>query len=336
MNFQKNIPLLKEQIIKQHQGLIEKERLTLSAELEKLEGTIKANRTELESILRKEAEKLHDNLDKLSKLTDTNVLRRSFFQLKKLYYKKKVQKLDENINRKLDTAVADLVEIQRLKTRRHDFINSQFMDAVHESASISLADLDRKQRVIEQVNTSIYGAIGEHKVVKELEKLSDENILINDFSITFQTPIYNRQEKDLIKSIQIDHLLINRSGVFLIETKNWSEESLMKLNLRSPVQQVKRTSYALFKIIANGNIGLDPHHWGEKKIPIRNVIVLTNSRPIEEFQYVKVLSLNELLRYIQYFPPIFLGFETERIADYLLRQTNAAIPTSLRFRAAQN
>ena len=38
----------------------------------------------------------------------------------------------------------------------------------------------------------------------------------------------------------------------------------------------------------------------------------------EEFQYVKILTLNELLGYINYFKPTFSINETQRIADFLL------------------
>lgn len=69
------------------------------------------------------------------------------------------------------------------------------------------------------MNSFIYGALGEQKVVKELEGLSDEYILINDFSLSFQTPVYNRQENDYIKSTQIDHILVAPSGIFSYRNK---------------------------------------------------------------------------------------------------------------------
>ena len=135
--------------------------------------------------------------------------------------------------------------------------------------------------------------------------------------------IYNRQENDYIKSIQIDHLLVAPSGIFLIETKNWSEKSLKNLSLRSPVQQIKRTNFALFRLLnnemSNFHLDLDKHHWGDKKISIKNLIVLTNTKPKEEFQYVKILMLNELLSYIYYFKPIFSSIEAQRIAEFLLK-----------------
>ena len=165
--------------------------------------------------------------------------------------------------------------------------------------------------------------MGEQKVVKTLEALPDEYFLINDFAVSFSPAIYNIQEKDYIKSIQIDHLLVAPSGIFLIETKNWSEKSLENLSLRSPVKQIKRTSFVLFKLLnnemSNFHLRLDKHHWGDKKISIKNLIVMTNAKPQEEFQYVKILTLNKLLGYINYFKPTFSINETQRIADFILR-----------------
>ena len=97
---------------------------------------------------------------------------------------------------------------------------------------------------------------------------------------------------------------------------------MASLDLRSPVRQVKRTNFALFKTltedISSGRLKLQQHHWGERKIPIRNLIVLTNLKPNEEFQYVKVLTVNELLSYIRYFKPLFTNAETQAIASHLL------------------
>lgn len=97
---------------------------------------------------------------------------------------------------------------------------------------------------------------------------------------------------------------------------------MANLSLHSPVQQIKRTSFALFKLlnneIRNHHLHLGKHHWGDRKISIRNLIVLTNTKPKEEFQYVKILTLTELLSYVSYFKPTFSDIETQSIADYLI------------------
>ena len=94
------------------------------------------------------------------------------------------------------------------------------------------------------------------------------------------------------------------------------------MSLRSPVEQVKRTSFALFYLLnnerSNYHLRLNQHHWGDKKIPIKNLIVLTSTKPKEEFQYVKILTIDELIGYIKYFKPIFSPDETKSIADMIL------------------
>lgn len=138
-------------------------------------------------------------------------------------------------------------------------------------------------------------------------------------------PLYNRKEDDRIYSVQIDHLLVSKSGIFLLETKNWSKTSVRNLDLRSPVAQIIRTSFALFVMLNSDlesqGLGLASHHWGAKKIPIRNIIVMINQKPREEFKYVKVLSLDNLIGYIQYFDETFDGAEVKGIFEYLKTKT---------------
>ena len=113
------------------------------------------------------------------------------------------------------------------------------------------------------------------------------------------------------------------SGIFLIETKNWSEKSLENLSLRSPVEQIKRASFVLFYLLnnekSNYHLRLNKHHWGTKKISIKNLIVLTKRKPDEEFQYVKILTTDELISYVNYFKPIFSNDETKKIAEMILK-----------------
>jgi hypothetical protein len=322
LSFQKNFSNLRQQIISNHEQLIENEKTTLAAEILELDTAIKTDKAHFESSFLSEIEELKQKLISLSLPTGFNFIKRFVNYAKRRAAKKKLRDLELNLNDHVNYAIRGLVDQHQNKNRRYQYISLHFSNAVNESCLLKIKELENKQRIIDEVKSSIYGALGEHKVVKELENLSDENVLINDFSLRFHPAIYNRQENDYIKSIQIDHLLVTPSGIFLIETKNWSEKSLASLDLRSPVQQVKRTNFALFKIltkdISNERVKLKHHHWGDRKIPIRNIIVLTNSKPNEEFQYVKVLTITELLGYIRYFKPMFTSEETQAMASYLL------------------
>ncbi len=182
-----------------------------------------------------------------------------------------------------------------------------------------IKDLVQIKDVVTKMNPLIAGAIGENLVVKEIKKLSDDYILINDFSLELETPIYYKKDNSRIRSIQIDHLLISKAGIFILETKNWSRESIQSSKLWSPVEQINRTSYALFVLISRENIKLKKHLWGEnKQIPIRSVVVMVNEKPRERFKFVKIKTLKELNSYIEYFDPVFNDNELNRIYKGLI------------------
>ncbi len=322
INFQNTFLTLKQEIISNHEQVIENEKIALELEILQLDKKIKASKIYFEDYFYNEIEELTQKLNSLSTYKGLNFIQRFVNFMNQWSLKKRLRDLKLNFNDKINQSVMELVEQHQFKVNRYQYINTQFRDAVEKSSLIEIDKIELKQRIISEVKNSIYGALGEHKVVRELENLSNDNILINDFALSFHPAIYNRQEHDYIKSIQIDHLLITPSGIFIIETKNWSDKSLINLDLRSPIQQIKRTSFALFYILTNHvskhRIKLEHHHWGERRIPIKNVIVMTNSKPNEDFQYVKVLTLSEVLGYIKYFKPVFSTSETQAIADYLL------------------
>jgi hypothetical protein len=321
INFQRDYTTTRQQIISDHHHIIEQESGTLNVELVKLNDSLKAARTAIKQQLISHIRNLKAQLDNIS-ADHTNFIQAIILYVKKIWLKIKIQINKVAFNFKIANAINHLIEEHNKKNTRYQFIISNPEDAVMQSCTPQLHELDRKKNVIDQINNSIYGALGEHKVVRELEKLGNDCILINDFNCTFNPPIYNHNENYHINSVQIDHILITPAGIFLIETKNWSQHSVNNINLYSPVQQIKRANFALYRILngdtAQDKLYLNTHHWGERKITIHNIIVLINYKPIEEFQFVKILTLNKLLGYVNYFNPCFSNEETQMLANYLL------------------
>ena len=140
---------------------------------------------------------------------------------------------------------------------------------------------------------------------------------LKNFKLDFSPPIFHKQQNERIYSIQIDHLLISKAGIFIIETKNWSKESVNSISLRSPVEQIRRSNFALYIYISE-NITLNEHHWGEQKIPIRNLIVMINNKPNTQFKYVSIKLLRELNAYINYFEPILTEEQVNEISSQLI------------------
>lgn len=323
IDFQQSYTTFRHQLVAHHENLIEQEKNMLTTDLQQLDIAIERQRQQSEQELSAEIDKLKEQLRILTSHAPANFFQKLTKELKHWNYKRKIKHKEHNFDTAVKKSISIFNDAYQVKNDRYQFITLRGNEAVRQSAQYALSELDRKKAAIDEVNNFIYGALGEQQVVKTLETLSDEYFLINDFAVSFSPAIYNRQAHDYIKSVQIDHILIGPTGIFLIETKNWSEQSLENLSLRSPVQQIKRTSFVLFKLlhkgIGNYHLHLDKHHWGDKKISIRNLIVLTNRKPKEEFQYVKILTVNELLGYVNYFNPIFSTNETQRIADFLLR-----------------
>lgn len=214
----------------------------------------------------------------------------------------------------------------KMKEIRDEILSYTFnkQEVIQGIARPKIAELQFKKSVINGLNPYILGAIGENKVMNELKCLPDNYILINNYQLRFTKPLYNRQEDDYIYSIQIDHVLISPAGVFIIETKNWSKKSIDTLSLRSPVKQIRRVNYALFRIlnsaVDNYEIKLSEHHWGKKEIPIRNLVVMINQKPEQDFRFVKVLTLKEVNHYVKHFKPVLNDLEIKNIYNFMMSQ----------------
>ena len=320
-NFKKNYDSEKLDILKEEEHELDLEIRDIRSELISAQQNYDDSNNSETNKINNQIRNLKKRIELLKSKVSDNIFSKIFHLLLLIKYRSKLTKLEKNyqkiIQRKTKVAEIEVIRINRIfeeqKTNREKVISERIFPRVKE--------LDSIKEVVEGLNSLIAGAIGENLVVKELKYLSDEFVLFNDFSIIFRPPIYNRKEKDRIFSIQIDHLLVTNSGVFILETKNWSKKSINSFDLRSPVKQIMRTSYALF-VIFNGDFGsnkklLNKHHWGNKQIPIRNIVVMVNEKPKELFQYVKVKTLNELNGYITHFQTVFDDEEVKRISDYL-------------------
>lgn len=320
IEFKKTYITIRQTIISESEITVRNERSTLLSEIFELNKSISDKKSQIEQSLIATTENLKFRLASLS-LNSNKTIDTIRYNFRKSYLKLKIHVIDLTFNTRVHYSVFKSAQILKRKNKRYQYVANCFTDAVDDICLPIFKRLDKKKKIIDELENHIYGAIGEQKVVAECEKLSNEYYLINDFSIKFPKAIYNPFKKYYIKSIQIDHILVSPAGIFLIETKNWSDDSIENLSFRSPIEQIDRANFALYRILskdANSSINLLNHHWGKKKIPIRNTLVMIRNKPHEEFQFVKVLSLSQLIRYIEYFDPIFSTHETQQIANFLV------------------
>lgn len=311
--------------VEEKQKVLDFHKKSISEEIKQKSRELKDYEIKLELLRTDEINKLNKRIQDYKDRKKILELRRSsasllvkvilYFRIRNLF--KKISYLTDNYELIINDSISHLNKEKNLICNHLTYLSENKQEAIYERSKIELNELEHAKKVIDELKALIAGAIGESLVENEIGKLSDDYTLINDFSLKFSPPIYNKKTNDKIYSIQLDHLLVSRAGLFILETKNWSKDSIRSLDLRSPVEQIMRTSYAMF-IVVNKMIHLDRHHWGTKQIPIRNIIVMIHSKPKEKFKYVKVKLLKELNSYIEFFEPVLSQSEVNRVTDFLM------------------
>ena len=247
---------------------------------------------------------------------DTNFLKKLISSVRVYFLRNKSNYLIKNKPEQISLSVKDIsknIESDELFIKQYE---TEKQNLIEKRAKSKIEKLEYTRNVLENSKNLISGAIGENLVVKEIKKLSDDYVLINDFNLSFSRPIFHKKYNQRIYSIQIDHLLISKAGIFIIETKNWSKSSVNSISLRSPIEQIERSNFALYVYISE-NITLNEHHWGEQRVPIRNLIVMINNKPSGQFKYVSLKLLRELNDYIKYFEPVLTDKQFNRIVTEL-------------------
>lgn len=177
---------------------------------------------------------------------------------------------------------------------------------------------DELKSLNKKYNDYIKGLIGEEKVTETLKKLEYDSYLIND--ITLDKGFGN-----------IDHILVSRYGIFIIETKNWdgeiicnedkwnkryeNEYSPVDLDIDSISKRVKGNARKLRLLI-----GAEIFH-NLRTVWVEGIIVFTNiNSKIKTINpTVPVLTIEELIEYIKRQQPRtkFSPKELESIAHFV-------------------
>lgn len=309
-NSHSKIQLLK----KEKRNKILREIEDLKLQYDKSTQDLATKRTERLDELNLERDTLENKLKEL-RIPSSNIFMRIFGKIRHWRSFQRLKRLevkfDEEVAKpfkRLSEKILDLeASIRYLENNTDKEINKRI--------SYQLSDKESIDKALKQVEKWLIGALGERKVVQTLAELPDSFIVINDVVLKFEPPL--RTENGLRYQCQVDHVVIGPTGIFNIETKYWSERSIQNLDLRSPVDQIKVTGKGLWRelnsAIRKRHIKLNGHHWGETKIGVRNILAMVGAMPNADFQRVKLLSVDRLVGYIEYFDPVFERAEVEEI-----------------------
>lgn len=220
-------------------------------------------------------------------------LRRS---IKRLYY----LELDSEseISKRLENSYSSLKSLKY----KHNYLESN-PDKEVESRLSSLTSQINNLNEIKRSNT-YKGALGELKVIQNLHELSDDYYLFNDLHLELKD--YIKFNGSSLKSAQIDHLVVGPTGVFVIETKNWSEQYVQYVfndESYTPYDQIQRSSYLAYRYLNNnkyrGTLRKIYYNLAEDEAKVKSIIAIAGSNfPFEKHRFVKVLSYYAVASYI--------------------------------------
>ena len=141
---------------------------------------------------------------------------------------------------------------------------------------------------LEENASFLIGARGEEAVIAELRKLPDSYYVFNDMKFnTDEHWIYDNGER-FNKSCQIDHLVVGPTGIFLLETKNWSRFSFEERRGDPHVQVYRASRIAYHCFFQYLKIGKS----------LKNVVVTLEPRQKTVYKSVDQTDLAHLMDYI--------------------------------------
>lgn len=247
-----------------------------------------------------EENKIFSELDILNEKRDkcNNI----FSNIKKYFINRKINYLETNKERIVQRKLKKEIEkITAVENKINYLQNNQSEELDFRTRRI-INEINTKVTILNNLVPQIYGSVGELKAIEILKQLPNQYYIINDFRSTFNPPLFSKRENDRIYSTQIDHIIVGPTGIFVIETKYWKQKTIENNSLFSPIKQVKRGGFALFillnDIIRNENPIEFSNHWGEYQISVSNILLMMNATTNENFQYVKILTENNIIKYI--------------------------------------
>jgi hypothetical protein len=234
-----------------------------------------------------------------------------FQRIKKYLLKKKLNNLESNFDKISEKPLKKYLYKIKENENKIVYLTNNQNEELNKRAKIFLEEMEYINTELNNLSPLLYGSIGELKAINLLRELPNQYYIINDFREVFNPPLYNTSEGEKIFSTQIDHVVIGPTGVYVIETKYWSQKSIENKTFFSPIKQVKRGGFAVF-IIINDFIRKKRtkifskkyktmiffKKWRRIKVSVSNILLMMHSSTNERDRFVEVLTESNFINYI--------------------------------------
>ena len=176
--------------------------------------------------------------------------------------------------------------------------------AIHRADSQYSSALDQAIVHLRSLLSSaeLAGAEAELAVIDRLRTLPSSVVVFND--VRLKATRYIRFNGIALISAQIDHVVLTPAGVFVVETKRWSQRFVDSGDFHNPFDQVSRANYLCYDLLRRS--------FGKTRV--RSVIACDGSLPdAPRESYIKVVRPENLTSYI-------LGFRNAELSPERLNE----------------
>ncbi|MDI3539637.1 MAG: hypothetical protein PWQ52_760 [Methanolobus sp.] len=247
------------------------------------ENTLESQKSQIAKDIEAETEILKKEIEEL-KLIKFNIKHLLNYVSSKLKLRRSVRKLNYletyteiEIKKRLEGLLSSL---RTLKSQLNHLENN-----TEREVGSRLAGLVSQLSMMEGIKKSneYKGALGELAVIENLCQLPDNYYLFNDLNLELND--YIKFNGSPLKSAQIDHLVVGPTGIFVIETKNWSKnytQSVFNDGSYTPFDQIQRSSYLVYRYLNNkkyGNLIQKMYYTlAEDETKVKSIIAVAGSK----------------------------------------------------------
>jgi hypothetical protein len=161
--------------------------------------------------------------------------------------------------------------------------------ALHQADSHYSSALDQAIAHLRSLlkSAELAGAEAELAVIDCLRALPSSAVVFND--VRLKATRYIRFNGIALMSAQIDHIVLTPAGVFVIETKRWSQRFVESGDFHNPFDQISRANYLCYDLLRR--------RFGKTRV--RSIIACGGSLPdAPRESYVKVVRPENVASYI--------------------------------------
>ena len=216
---------------------------------------------------------------------------------------KRVKKIDKILEKKIDKPFKK--EKKRVKKTVKEIATRE--KKLEKSVEKSVRSLHKAHDIIKSNSAFVYGAVGETAAIKELRKLPEEYYILNEAKLSFYRAIRWKKYGEYVKSCKIDHVVVGPPGIFLIETKNWSAQTLARAKF-TPHRQIERAGYIFFIHMINKF---------SRKFPTYQIVATYRKLPDLPYNYVSQMTIRDLVNFILQKRKMLTPTEIQKIVEWL-------------------